>query len=134
MNKIITTAVLALGVAVSPLVAVTAHATGECPSPSCAPDPGYPQDGSPCPFLNAPDSVCPNKMPQYQGGSAQWVPPQIPGAPPIQQYTPPPSYPPPLPVQPPPIPGNCQSMNTPLTHQSYIACCGDSRLAGNPQC
>jgi hypothetical protein len=42
--------------------------------------------------------------------------------------------PPPLPVQSPGTPGDCQSINTPMNHYSYIECCEDTRAMGKPQC
>lgn len=37
--------------------------------PSCTPDPNYPANGSPCPYLGAPDSVCPRKLSISSGGA-----------------------------------------------------------------
>ncbi len=110
--------------ALSPLAGAAAHA-----DPTLQPDPGYPGNGSPCPYLNAPDSVCPNKMPT--GGHGGPMPAMPQGPPPLQAAPPPGAPPSQAPIPPgPQFNGSCQSVNTVMTHGEYLGCCGDSKLIG----
>jgi hypothetical protein len=56
--------------------------------PGCVADPGYPGNGSSCPWLNAPDSVCPHKLSIGGGGGPM---PSFGAQPPTLQPAPPPA-------------------------------------------
>jgi hypothetical protein len=144
MKSLLAAAIMGF-IALFPAVTPVYAAPQDCPG--CVPDPGYPGDGSPCPWLNAPDSVCPNKMPGMHGSTNQGLMPTPPAAP----FTPPPPavYPqmPAAPAAPAPAagppagPGRNQHCNSFLTNAGgnnfnpeYVQCCRDAPIAGDTPC